>query len=184
MIQTLIIAIFVSLWLILPENTFAQTSNVQQKTQELVASLSKTKYKHKVKGNFELEKYISIKSEAVIKNNVKEYSGNYESDDSSYRIELNIAGGRIEGSGYDTEFEGSKKENFSLKDSKIEGALLTATKTYENGKTEKFEAVFINRTIVEGANPNKIEHRAANFGLGFVSTNGTSTQRVFCQYKP
>ncbi len=52
MIQTSIIALFISLWLISPENTFAQTVAARQKTQELVASLSKTKYKHKVKGNF------------------------------------------------------------------------------------------------------------------------------------
>ncbi len=182
--QTLIIAICISLWLISPENTFAQTTDVRQKTQELVASLSKSKYKHKVKGNFEFEKYIDIKSEAVVKNNAGEYSGNYESQDSRHRIELNITGGKLEGSGYDTEFESSKKENFSLKNAKIEGALLTATKTYENGKTEKFEAVFINRTIVEGTNPNKIQHRATNFGLGFVGTNGAYTERIFCRYKP
>jgi len=159
MIQTFIIAILISLWLISPENTFAQSTNAQQKAQELVALLSKTKYKHKVKGNFEFEKYIDIKSEAVVKNNAGEYSGNYES-------------------------ESSKKENFSLKNAKIEGALLTATKTYENGKTEKFEAVFVNRTVVEGANPNKIEYRATNFGLGFVGTKGTYTERIFCRYKP
>jgi len=184
MIQTFVIAIFVSLWLISPENTFAQTASVQQKTQELVATLSKTKYKHKVKGNFKFEKYIDIKSEAVVKNNAVEYSGNYESEDSNHRIELNITNGKIEGSGYDMDSESSKKESFSLKEAKIEGALLTATKTYENGKTEKFEAVFINRTIVEGTNPNKIEYRATKFGLGFVVTNGAYTERIFCQYKP
>ncbi len=184
MIQTFVIAISISLWLISPENTFAQTGNVQQKTQEITAALSKTKYKHKVKGSFEFEKYISIKSEAVVKNNAGEYSGSYEAEDSRHRIELNIAGGKIEGSGYDTDSESSKKESFSLKEAKIEGALLTATKTYENGKTEKFEAIFINRTIVEGTNPNKIKYRATKFGLGFVGTNGAYTERIFCQYKP
>jgi hypothetical protein len=184
MIQTFVIAMFASLWLFSPENTFAQTANAQQKTQELVASLSKTKYKHKVKKNFEVEIYIDIKSEAVVKNNVEEYSGNYESENSNHQIKLNITNGKIEGSGYDADFGSSKKASFSLKDAKIEGALLTATKVYENGKTENFEAVFVNRTVVQGKNPNKIEHRETAFGLGFVNTNEAYMERIFSQYKP
>lgn len=184
MIQTFVIALFVSLCLFSPENAFAQTAGAPQKTQELVASLSKTKYKHKVKKNFEVEIYIDIKSEAVVKNNVEEYSGNYESENSNHQIKLNITSGKIEGSGYDTDFESSKKENFSLRNAKIEGALLTATKVYENGKTENFEAVFVNRTVVQGTNPNKIEHRETAFGLGFINTNGAYTERIFSRYKP
>lgn len=184
MIQTLIIAALVGFWLAAPENTFSQTVNAQQKTHELVASLSKTKYKHKVKGSFEFEKYIDIRSEAVEKNNAAEYSGNYESEDSMHQIKLNIANGKIEANGYDTNFESSKKEVFSLKNAKIEGALLTAIKLYEDGKAENFEAVFINRTIVEGANPNKVEHRSTDFGLGFIAANGDYTERIFCRYKP
>ena len=134
MIYTFVIAILVSFWLISPENAFTQATNVQQKTQELVASLSKTKYKHKVKKNFEVEIYIDIKSEAVVKNNAAEYSGNYESENSNHQIKLNITNGKIEGSGYDADFGSSKKASFFLKDAKIEDALLTATKVYENGK--------------------------------------------------
>lgn len=185
MIQTFIIAVFLSVWLFSMENIFAQNSFAEQKTQELVASLSKTKYKHKVKGSYEFEHYIDIKSEALVKNNAAEYSGKYESEDLNHRIELRVADGKIEGSGFDTIRENSRRENFSLRDAKIEGALLSAVKVYENGKTEKFEAVFVNRTISEGTNANKIEHRASNFGLGFIiGANQNNTERVFCENKP
>jgi len=185
MIQILVIVMFISLWLFAPENAFAQNSNARQKTQELVASLSKSKYKKKERGNFAFEKYIDIKSEAVVKNNVKEYAGNYEAEDSNFRVELLIANdGKIEGNGYETYFQIGNRENFTLKNAKIEGALLTAEKVYSNGRTEKLEAVFINRTVIEGKNPNQIESRKTSYGLGFVAGNGNSTQRVFCEFKP
>jgi hypothetical protein len=72
-----------------------------------------------------------------------------------------------------------------LKDARIEGALLTATRVYADGTTKSLEAVFVNRTIVQGANPNKIESRETKFGLGFVEIfNMNSQNRVFCEYKP
>jgi len=46
---------------------------------------------------FEFEKYIDIKSKPFVKNNVKEYSGNYESEDTSRQTKLNIMDDRIEG---------------------------------------------------------------------------------------
>lgn len=184
MMQIFIAAIFFNFWLFFSGDIFAQTTEARQKTQELAASLSKTKYKHKTKGSFEFEKYIDIKSEAVVKNNAAEYAGNYESEDSNYRIQIRVTNGKIEGNGYNTNAESSKREKFVLSEAKIQGALLTANVIYESGKAEKFEAVFINRIIVEGTNPNKIEFRATDFGLGFIQKNGDYTQRVFCKYKP
>src|SRR5258706_589916 len=39
-----------------------------------------------------------------------------------------------------------RARRFVLKDVRIEGALLTATKRYDDGATEKFEGVFIKQT--------------------------------------
>jgi hypothetical protein len=185
MFQASVLIVFIICGFISAQETFAQTSGAQQKTQEIAASLDKTKYKHKAKKNFEFERYIDVKNEAVVKS-ASEYAGVYESADLNYRVELRASGGKIEGGGYETtDFQNPSRVNFTLKDARIEGALLTATKVYAGGNTEKLEAVFVNRTVSEGANPNKIESRETKFGLGFVSVfNENSQNRVFCEYKP
>jgi len=166
---------------VLCDTVSAQSS--QAKTDALVAALAKTKYKKKEKKNISIEIYIDIKSEAVVKNDVREYSGVYEAD-SDYRLELSVsADGKVDGRGYDRRSNDSSKQNFTLKDARIEGALLTATKVYENGATENFEAVFNNRTVVTGKNPNQIESRETKYGLGFIQNNGDWTNRVFLELK-
>jgi hypothetical protein len=188
MAQILIGILFAVILLAAADGTLAQTSNTA-KTQELVASLDKTKYKKKEKKDFVVEVYVDIKNEAVVKNNVADYAGVYESEGSDYRIELKISGGKVEGSGFDFNFENENlgkpsKRAFTLRDARIEGALLTATRVYENGETRKLEAVFVNRTSVHGKNPNEIEARTTSFGLGFVDENSMFTNKVFCELKP
>lgn len=185
MFQVFVLIVFIIFGVFSAGETFAQTSDASaQKTQELVAALAKTKYKHKVKKNFEFEFYIDVKNEAVVKN-ASEYAGVYESSESSYRVELRASGGKIEGSGYETNFENSSRLNFTLRDARIEGALLTATRVYADGSTRRLEAVFVNRTVTQGSNPNKINSRETKFGLGFVENFNESFQnRVFCEYKP
>lgn len=70
-----------------------------------------------------------------------------------------------------------------LKDAPIKGALLTATKVFENGETVKFEAVFNNRTVSRGKNPNSIESRETKFGLGFIQSHSEWITRVFLELK-
>lgn len=181
MFQVLVLIVFIICGFVSAGNTFAQTSDASQRAREVAASLDKTKYKHKVKKNFELEIYIDVKNEAVVKN-ASEYLGTYESPEASHRLVLRSVGGKIAGDGYETDFQSSARVNFTLKDARIEGALLTATKYYENGNSERFEAVFVNRTVTQGANPNKIQSRETKFGLGFVENFGEDLQnRVFCE---
>jgi hypothetical protein len=183
MFQVLVLIVFIICGFVSAGNTFAQTSGSQQRAQEVAASLDKTKYKHKVKKNFELEIYIDVKNETVVKN-ASEYAGVYESPEANYRIELRVVGGKIEGGGYETDFQSSARNNFTLKDARIEGALLTATKVFADGNTEKLEAVFVNRTVTQGANPNKIQTRETKFGLGYVDVfNENSQTRVFCEFR-
>ncbi len=166
----------------LSDTIFAQVA--EQKTQNLIAALGKTKHKKKEKKNVSFELYIDIKSEAVVKNNIRDYAGVYESSEAGYRIELRVlTDGKIEGSGYDSDFDSSQKKNFTLKDARIEGALLTATKVFANGETKKLEAVFNNRTVTEGKNPNEINSRETKYGLGFIDSWGTITNRVFLEFK-
>ena len=179
--------IVIILWVGLNNSVLAQ--NAEQKTQDLIAALGKTKYKKKEKKNFSFELYIDIKSEAVVKTDVRDYAGVYQSADAGYQIELRVsADGKVQGNGYDSRFENSRKHNFTLKDARIDGALLTATKVFADGGTEKLEAVFNNRTVVEGKNPNEITSRETKYGLGFIDILGTAdtniTNRVFLEFKP
>ena len=158
--------------------------NSQAKTDALVAALAKTKYKKKEKKNVSVESYTETKYEPVVKTNPREYAGVYEAD-WGHRLELRVSeNGAIEGNGHDTDgFNDSKKRNFTLKDARIEGALLTAIKVYDDGANEQFEAVFSNRTIVQGKNPNEIETRETKYGLGFIKPYAASTVRIFLDFK-
>lgn len=186
MFHALALIIFLIIGLFSAVDACGQTSGAQpqQRAQELAAALDKTKYKNKAKKNFQFEFYLDIKNEVVVKN-TPDYAGVYEAPDFGYRVELRISGGKIEGSGYETNYENSSRVNFTLRDARIEGAMLTADRVYADGTTKRLAAVFVNRTITKGANPNKIESRETKFGLGFIEVfNETSQNRVFCEYKP
>jgi hypothetical protein len=190
MSQIIAAILFIILSLCASDNALAQTSDAAAKTEQLVAALAKTKYKKKEKKNVVIEFYVDIKNEAVVKKNITEYTGNYVAEDGNYRVELRIsADGKIEGSGADLYFDGSnfdkeKSKNFTFQNAKIVGALLTATKVFDDGQTQQFEAVFVNRTVRNGKNPNEIETTNTKYGLGFIETNGMFTNRVFCEYRP
>ncbi len=81
----------------------------------------------------------------------------------------------------------SQRQSFTLKNARIEGALLTATKVYADARTENFEAVFVNRTTASGKNPNEINSRETRYGLGFVyyyqSSRIDVSNRVFLEFK-
>ena len=150
------------------------------RTQELVAALDKTKYKKKEKRDIKIEVYVSVKNEAALKKNVSEYSGTYGDQNAGSRLTLKVASdGSAEGSGYD----GDKgKPNFTLKDARVNGAMLTATKVFENGETKKLEAVFVNRTVSSGTNADSITSHETAYGLGYIESYGPdSTSRVFLE---
>ncbi len=172
--------LFAFCFVLLVDETYAQ--NAQGRTDALVAALAKTKYKKKEKRNISIEIYIDIKSEPVVKSNPSEYSGVYQAD--GYRLDLRVnADGSATGSGYDRIGDSSSKHNFTLRDARVEGALLTATKVYESGETQAFEAVFNNRTVVQGKNPNQIETRETFYGLGFIQNFAEWNNRVFLDLK-
>ena len=182
MSRIFILAVALVLSISLSDTVFAQ--NAEQRTQSLIHALGKTKYKKKEKKNFSFELYIDIRSEAVVKNNFRDYGGVYQSSDANYRIELRVAAdGTVEGNGYDSDFNDSQKRDFTLADGRIEGALLTATKVFSSGETKKLEAVFNNRTVTEGKNPNEINSRETKYGLGFIDSWGTMTNRVFLEFE-
>jgi|KBSSwiStaDraftv2_1062776.scaffolds.fasta_scaffold121055_2 hypothetical protein len=177
---TLLIAVI--LFIGLSSEIYAQDA----RTQQLVSALDKTKYKKKEKRNISIEFYIDIKNEAAVRT-PSDLAGSYESEDRSNSLSLQVDGnGAARGSGYDNLRD--HRANFTLKDASITGALLTATKVYENGEQRPFEAVFVNRTVRTGKNSESIVSEDTKFGLGFVETHSSSdgagntenwTNRVF-----
>ena len=176
----------IALFVLAGVNAYSQDATAR--TRELAAALDKTKYKKKEKANVSIEIYIDIKNEPVVRDPAS-YSGNYGSEDGECRLALQVDGnGAASGSGQD--WLNEKGLSYTLKDAFVTGALLTATKVYSNGEQQKFEAVFVNRTISNGTNANQIASRDTKFGLGFIQQasvtdpqKGTQnwTSRVFLE---
>ena len=144
-----------------------------QRTQALVAALDKTKYKKKEKANISIEIYVDVKNEAVVRS-PSDYAGTYRDEDGENSLELRISSGGVSGSGSEEMIDGGRTMRYTLRDASINGALLTATKVYENGEQRALEAVFVNRTVSAGKNANQIESRDTKFGLGFIQTGSSS----------
>ena len=135
-------------------------SDARQRARELAASFSKSKHVVKERRGVRVEKFKEVRSEPVFKQNAADYSGEYEAD-SEYPLSIRVeAGGGVEASGYEPAPQGPRR--FTLRGARLAGALLTATKVYDDGSTEKFEAVFINRT--ERNRPD--DPGSTEFGLG------------------
>jgi hypothetical protein len=153
--------------------------DTSSRTRELVAALDKTKSKSKEKRGIKIEVYVDVKNSAVVKTNPAEYSGSYTDESGMNKLSLGVsADGSVTGTGSDAEEEGQAR-NYTLRDAHINGALLTATKIYADGHTEKLEAVFTNRTVRSGENEKNARVTEEGFGLGYIVTHDQSTGRVF-----
>jgi len=165
--------------------TRATASDAQRKTQAIVASFNKFKHVTKEKHGIRKEKYKKVQSEPVVKTNPEDYSGTYEIPDLGFAMHLHVDHtGKVEGDGYEPLMQDpAVRRAFTLKDGKIEGALLTATKVYAGGHTEKLEGVFIDRTSFESPTDKGV----TTFGLGTVGrpidVSGLTLDRLFYELK-
>ena len=123
-------------------STYAQQTGSQKRVADILATLNKKEQLVVEVHGVKKEKYREVRSEPVIVSDVRQYSGTYRVPDLDYSLEIRIgSSGEITGSGSE-----AQKRHFVLKSAKIDHALLTATKVYNEGATEKFEGVFIKRT--------------------------------------
>lgn len=155
---------------VIPTFVKAQDSEVQKRTQDLKTLLNKEKNKSAEKGGVRKGKYKEIRNEAVVKKNLRDYAGVYEVSGLGYTVEIRVTNdGKIEANGSEPK-DGNPQQGrrFRLENVKVEGALITAAKIYEDGTTEKFEGVFINRLIREGSSPEQAKYTEIAFGLGVV----------------
>jgi hypothetical protein len=178
-----IIALVVCFWLV-PVNAISQESNTQRRTQEIVASFNKEKYAVKEKYGVRREKYKKVLSEPVVKQNIRDYSGVYEVSDLGYLINIQIGNdGSVNATGSEPANGTRQARGFKLEAAKIVGAMLTGTKVYDDGATEKFEGVFIKRTDFNSPTDKGV----STFGLGVVGTPvefaGVTLDKLFYQLK-
>jgi len=165
--------------------TLASASDTQAKTQAIVASFNKFKHVTKEKHGIRKEKYKKVQSQPVVKANPEDYSGTYEIPDLGFAMHLRVDhSGKVEGDGYEPLMQDpTVRRAFTVKNGKIEGALLTATKVYAGGRTEKLEGVFLNRTSFESPT----DKGSTMFGLGTVGrpidVSGLTLDRLFYELK-
>jgi hypothetical protein len=161
----------------------ARQTDAARRARELAASFNKNKHEIKEKRGLRMEKFKEVRSEPALRENAADYSGTYEASVGlDYTLSLKVAAdGSAEGSGYDPSPAGPRA--FTLTRARVAGALLTGTKTYADGSTEKLEGVFINRTERDSPSAAAI----TEFGLGVVfdqpkAAEGFSLERLF--YRP
>jgi hypothetical protein len=88
------------------------------------------------------KKFKEKRFEPVARENLKDYEGTYIGIDSTYGIEIRLG---AEGRLIISTFENGRRA--TLENIKVEGAHLTATKIYTDGRTGKFDGTFSNRIL-------------------------------------
>jgi hypothetical protein len=172
-------------FLLVPLTAICQESSTQRRTQEIVASFNKEKHVVKEKYGVRTEKYKKVVSEPAIKQNIRDYSGVYEVSGFGYLINVQVGSdGSVKATGSEPADSGTRQaRSFRLEGASITGAMLTGTKVYHDGATEKFEGVFINRTDFNSLTDKGV----SSFGLGVVANSvevaGVTLDKLFYQLK-
>jgi len=133
------------------------------RARELANYFNKDKHKVKEKRGVRLEVFLEMRGEPAVRGNAADYSGTYESEP-DYAFDLRVGtDGSAEGRGTEPAPGGARR--FTLQGARVSGALLTGTKVYEDGATERLEAVFINLTE---RHHSRTDVGVTLFGLGVV----------------
>ena len=141
--KTLVAALLAVLCLAAGMGSAAQDAGAR--ARELASYFDKDKHKVKEKRGVRLEVFLKMRGEPMPRANPTDYSGTYESEpDCPLSLRVS-ADGSAEGFGFEPASAGPRK--FTLRGARVSGALLTGTKVYEDGSTERFEGVFLNLTV-------------------------------------
>ena len=153
------------------------------RARELAAEFSKSKHKVKERHGIRVEKFKEIRSEPAPKADARLYSGEYEAEQGTLSLKV-YADGRAEATGTEPASDFTHTRKFTLRNARVDGALLTGTKLYEDGSSEAFEGVFINRTDRDSPT----DPGTTAFGLGVLfdppkSVGGLAMGRLFYALK-
>lgn len=156
-----------------------QTSAAAQaRSSAIAASFIKSKDVHKEKHGVRKDKYIRVETEPAVRQNPADYSGTYELD-MGFGLQLRVnRDGTFEGTGYEP-LDSNVRRTFALRNGRIQGALLTATKVYADGRTEPLEGAFMNRSRYESPTDKGV----TVFGLGTlgrpITVSGNTLDKFF-----
>ena len=144
---------------------------------EMLARFNKVKEKSKHRHGMEMERYVNVHSELA-----PSRSGSYEAAGFGRTLTLEVqAGGAVTGRGAED------GRTFELRDGRVDGSHLTATKRFADGTTEPLEGIFINRRTTEGRTAREITSDRTAFGLGVTSVDftfgGSTFDRLFYERK-
>jgi hypothetical protein len=144
---------------------------------EMLARFNKVKQKSKHRHGVVTEKYLNVHSQLA-----PSRSGRYEAADFGRTLTLDVhADGTVTGRGAE---EG---RTFELRNGRVEGSHLTATKRFHGGATEPLEGIFIHRRRIEGRTAQEITSDHTTFGLGVTSVDftfgGQTVDRLFYERK-
>lgn len=137
-ITTIVLGAFIA------SSVSAQSS--KDKAEAIASEFNKDKHKIKEKNGVVTEKNKVVEAKPDVRNDVASYVGKYEMDGFGHFIVLRQGASGWEGE-YLTTKDDKEVRKATLKDVKIESALLTATIHHEDGRTLPFEGVFINRFV-------------------------------------
>ncbi len=144
---------------------------------EMLARFNKVKEKSKHRHGVVMESYLNVHSELA-----PSRSGSYEASGFGRTLSLDVhADGTVTGRGAE---EG---RTFELRDGRVDGSHLTATKRFADGTTEPLEGIFINQRRIEGKTAREITSDHTTFGLGVTSVDfmfgGSTFDRLFYERK-
>ena len=146
--------------------------------RELASYFDKDKHKVKEKYGVRVEVFLEMRGEPATRRSPADYSGEYLSEPDC-QLSLRVgADGVAEGEGSEPSPEGPR--GFKLQGARVSGALLTGARLYDDGSTERLQAVFINLTTRTAPNTKG----STAFGLGVVfdqpkPAGGFDMQRLF-----
>ena len=172
--------VVIALLIVCAVTVVSQQPSNQIKAESIASAFNKYKHKVKERDGVRTEKYKDVRSEPVVKRNAGDYAGTYEVSELGYSIVIQVGSdARVQANGIDN---GSRA--FKLQNARIEGALLTASKVYQDGTTEAFEGVFLNRTVHDSPT----DAGVTTFGLGVVlrtpvEVNGNTYDKLFYELK-
>jgi hypothetical protein len=156
----------------------------EARTKAITASFNKFKNVSKEKRGVRKDKYIKVQSAPVVLANPGNYSGKYDVPDFNFGMDLRVSrDGTFTGNGYEA-LDENVRRTFTFRNGKIEGALLTATKVYSNGRTASFEGAFMNRSTYQ----TPTDKGVTIFGFGTtgqeVTIGGNTIDRFFYEKQP
>jgi hypothetical protein len=127
------------------------------------------------------DKYKVVQSEPAFRPDVRTYSGHYEVADGLSVIDVTVRSAQsITATGSDQVADHPElRRPFSLSNARIRDAVLTATKVFDDGRTQPFEGAFLDRVEFNGPSDRGIR----TFGLGVTNAHfavgGLNIDKVF-----